>query len=410
MNQMSERDPFEGTAFEGFRHITDYRKIEGVLKARAPAPHRRPSVDHLEQGTLLKIHGDRHSHRRRLEGALFRPEVLEFYSREVLGPTIDRVVDGLVVERDPDGLVRADFVAVGQRIVMELTGTMIGLDNLEKKEKAEDIYQFLVDFTEGIKVEYSTEDQSAVIRQAAESKRRYWEEYVKPARDRRLAILADQGKDALPRDLISLILTDANKDKSWVEEWDDDLLLRECILYLVGAGATTVALSAHAAVDLCRWMEANSTDWDQISDDLVAAAVAEALRLHPPFHALVRDCPEDVHLPELTLNAGDALFIDVVTANQDEKLFGKCPENFDPHREVQSGVPPYGLAFGLGRHFCIGRPLALGGRGTGTHGSLFMIVRKMMDVGMTLDPQAPPQLAKSMESRYVSVPAIFHRL
>jgi cytochrome P450 len=396
-------DPFAGTAFEGYRHVTDYREIERALKARSPAPRRRPNADHIEAGSLLKIHGDRHTHRRRLEGALFSPEVLAGYSREVLGPTIARLVAGLATTCGADGLVRADFVEVGQRIVMEVTAMIIGLDGVREGD-ADEIYRLLVDFTEGIKVEYSTGDQSDVVRRAEEAKQRYWTEYVRPARDRRAAILAEKGPDALPNDLISRVLC----DDSGAEDWDDGLLLRECILYLVGAGATTVALSAHAAVDLCRWLESHPEQ--AVDDDLLRNAVAEALRLHPPFVALVRDCPEAVNGGAFAAAAGETLFIDVRKGNLDPVLFGERPERFDPYRAVAGNVPRYGLSFGLGRHFCIGRPMAIGGRGTGTDGSLFLILRALMDAGMRLDPAEPPTLAMSMESRYARVPVIFERL
>lgn len=396
-------DPFAGTAFEGFRRVTDYREIESALKARSPAPRRRPKADHIEAGTLLKIHGDRHTHRRRLEAALFAPEALARYSREVLAPTIDRELAGLAADRGRDGRVRTDLVEIGQRIVMEVTAGIIGLDDVRGGD-AEEIYRMLVDFTEGIKVEYSTGDQSAVMHRAEEAKRRYWEHYVRPARDRRAAILAARGPDVLPNDLISLVLL----DDSGAEDWDDGLLLRECILYLVGAGATTVALSAHAAVDLCRWLEEHPGR--EIDDDLVRDAVAEALRLHPPFVALVRDCPEPVRTGGFAVDAGETLFIDVRKGNSDPDLFGECPERFDPLRTVAENVPRYGLSFGLGRHFCIGRPMAIGGRGTGTDGSLFLILRALLDAGMQLDPASAPVLADSMESRYAHVPVIFERL
>ncbi|MBA3741977.1 cytochrome P450 [Sporichthya sp.] len=403
---MTSADPFKGTAFEGFRHVTDYREIENALKARAAAPRRRPKADHIEEGTLLKIHGDRHTHRRRLEGALFRPEVLEGYSRDVLAVTIDRVVDGLAAEKGPDGSVRVDLVSLGQRIVMEVTAQIIGLDDFEGK--GAEIYGLLEDFTEGIKVEYSTGDQTEVIARAQAAKRRYWEDYVKPARDRRAALLRNvDGAGAgatLPHDLISLIVQDQD------EQWDDDLLLRECILYVVGAGATTVALVAHTAVDFCRWLEKHPERAEKLDDELLENAIAEALRLHPPFIALVRDCLTSLEGAEFSFEAGETLFLDVGKANLDEGLFGACPREFDPDREVQSQVPRYGLSFGQGRHFCIGRPMALGGRGTGTSGSLFSILRKLLDSGMRLDPEQEPVLASSLESRYAHVPVIFGRL
>jgi len=85
----------------------------------------------------------------------------------------------------------------------------------------------------------------------------------------------------------------------------------------------------------------------------VAALVEEGLRLGPPTHlALFRDAADDIQCPGGTIPAGTRIVLPLDRINRDPAAFDR-PDSFEPGR---SG--PLHLAFGGGRHMCVGLHLA----------------------------------------------------
>jgi cytochrome P450 len=95
-------------------------------------------------------------------------------------------------------------------------------------------------------------------------------------------------------------------------------------------------------------------------DDLVRAAVQEAMRLHPPSYALGRGVTADTELGGYPVPAG-ALVLVVPWATHRDARFWPDPERFDPMRFVgEHDRPPFAyVPFGAGGRACIGRHLAL---------------------------------------------------
>jgi len=63
---------------------------------------------------------------------------------------------------------------------------------------------------------------------------------------------------------------------------------------------------------------------------------------------------------------GQTVLIDRTAIHRDTTVFGPDADAFNPHRETPSRIAPYGLAFGGGRHQCIGKPLVSDVRPAGT--------------------------------------------
>jgi cytochrome P450 len=141
----------------------------------------------------------------------------------------------------------------------------------------------------------------------------------------------------------------------------------EALLFLL-AGHTTTAdvlistlhlLGCHPAVQE-RVAAAAASDAADGPDELVRAAVQEAMRLHPPSYALGRRVAVDTKLGGYAVPAG-ALVLVVPWATHRDARFWPDPERFDPMRFVgEHHRPPFAyMPFSGGGRACIGRHLAL---------------------------------------------------
>jgi cytochrome P450 len=124
------------------------------------------------------------------------------------------------------------------------------------------------------------------------------------------------------------------------------------LLELAAAGSDTTA-------NLVGHMVRHFTDQPQLLDALRGGAAAwedaieEGLRRSAIVTNLMRVTTADVELGEVTIPAGSVVLLNLPAANGDDEHFAD-PLAVDPHR------PNLGahLAFGIGRHFCLGAPLA----------------------------------------------------
>jgi cytochrome P450 len=87
-------------------------------------------------------------------------------------------------------------------------------------------------------------------------------------------------------------------------------------------------------------------------DGLAHTAVNELLRLVSPVQVFGRNAAHDIELHGQTVPAGDVVLLGYGAANRDPRAFD------DPNRCVLDRHPNRHLAFGHGRHLCLGAPLA----------------------------------------------------
>jgi cytochrome P450 len=140
----------------------------------------------------------------------------------------------------------------------------------------------------------------------------------------------------------------------------------EALLFLLGGYTTTAdvlistlhLLGRHAEVQ--EQVAAAARDVEDVADDLVRAAVEEAMRLHPPSHALGRRTAIDTELGGHAVPAGTLVLV-VPWATHRDPRFWPDPERFDPTRFVgEQRRPPFAyVPFGGGRRTCIARRLAM---------------------------------------------------
>lgn len=134
---------------------------------------------------------------------------------------------------------------------------------------------------------------------------------------------------------------------------DDRLTPEEIVgvlILLVGAGIETVMLTIgnlwHAG-----WQHPDQRR--KAFDGQIDRWIAEAMRYEPATQTMLRTATEQVELHGVTVPAGARLLLITAAANRDPDVFAD-PDTFDLDRDTSAT-----LAFGHGRHHCLGANLAL---------------------------------------------------
>jgi cytochrome P450 len=147
--------------------------------------------------------------------------------------------------------------------------------------------------------------------------------------------------------MISRMIVAADSEESVLTA---DQLVGACSLLLFGGHETTTGLIGNGVVTLLDRPAARR----RLRDDpeLGAAAVEELLRFDGPSKIVVRRARAGGDWNGVPLREGQAVFCCLTAANRD-------PEHFEhPHELVVDRTPNHHLAFGWGRHVCLGAQLA----------------------------------------------------
>jgi cytochrome P450 family 142 subfamily A polypeptide 1 len=161
------------------------------------------------------------------------------------------------------------------------------------------------------------------------------------------AVVADRRAKPLQDDLMS-VLVHAEIDG---ERLDDDALLQESLLILVGGDETTRHVLSGGMHALLR----NPDQLERLlgAPHLISSAVEEMLRWVTPIQNMNRTATRDTELHGQRIRAGDKVLLLYVAANRDERVFVH-PHRFDVAREPN----PHVAFGGYGAHFCLGASLA----------------------------------------------------
>ena len=130
----------------------------------------------------------------------------------------------------------------------------------------------------------------------------------------------------------------------------NDELISTCILILNAGHESTVNAAGNGMLALLRHPE--QLKKLQANPQLAASAVEEIMRYDPPLQYFHRYVLHDMQYKGHSLAQGDTIGLLYGSANRDPQAFPD-PDNFDICR-----APNKHLAFGKGRHFCLGAPLA----------------------------------------------------
>lgn len=160
--------------------------------------------------------------------------------------------------------------------------------------------------------------------------------------EKRIAVLRGTPED----NLLSALLQAEHEDHRLTM----DELLANTFLLLSAGNETTTCLLGNGLAALLRYPE----QMQRLRDDpsMIPTAVEEFLRFDSPVQFLGRLATEDVEIGSTRIPKGDLVLAMLAAANRDPARF-ENPDGLDVGREEN-----HHLAFGHGRHFCVGSQLA----------------------------------------------------
>src|SRR4051794_13139401 len=233
--------------------VTDFWEAEEIVKT--PAFHEGRLEDEslpFRGDSIIELDGAEHLPRRRLESQLFARAALRHYETAVLDQSIQRCLDDLKARRGPDGVVRVNLIELSRTILLQIAAAIIGLDAVDSAERTALLADYFAPLDAGVVVKWSSRDHAEVIREGLAAKAGFIRDFVGPSLERRRALLAEHQagnlkRADLPNDLLMLMMMHPNP------EWDEDLVVREAILYLAASIGTSSSATTFAVDELDGW-------------------------------------------------------------------------------------------------------------------------------------------------------------
>lgn len=353
----------ENTGFELW-FVTRFDDVQTVLhdakrfSSRINADTMGPVMGQV----ILAMDGDEHRRYRDVVGRAFRPSALARWEDELIRPTIDELLDSV------RGAGRADLVSdVTSRYPVQVIAGVLGVP-------VEDHALF---HRWAIEISMGPEDFSVSI-PASQALRRYLEPIVE---DRRRS----------PRDdLVSDIVT-AEVDG---QPLSDELVYGFLRLLLPAGAETTYRAMGNCLLALLTHPEV--LDRARTDATVIPPLVEETLRWETSVTMINRETTEDVELDGVVIPAGSSVVCALGSANHDEARYEEG-HVWDGDRAKQAHV-----AFGSGRHQCLGMHLARLELRVG----LEAVIERLP--GLRLDPGAEPPAIEGIAFRGpTSLPVLF---
>jgi cytochrome P450 len=311
----------------------------------------------IRDGIVSIAHGATHRARRRIENTQFRADVLRLYERDLFPKVMEQMLDVLI-----DG-EQVDLFPIGELLSVVLAARRAGieydassLDDLRKLVHHVDL------FSQGSAI-LDAKDPEAVRAAVRVTYAEFERDFVRPAWETRAGLIArvragELAEDDLPHDILTVLLLHRADPQLALD--DDGRVVREVATYLQGGTHTSAQTLVNALDLIFATADAEHTIQRIAADTLFAQRVVqETLRLRPTTPKIKRRAEADTEVAGRKIPKDALVVLDVVTANRDASLFGAAPDEFDPDRTVDPGVPRWGHSFGAGPHQCPGR--AVGG-------------------------------------------------
>ena len=285
--------------------------------------------------TLIQLDGREHALQRGLLTPSFSASSIRERFSDLIGRTIDELT-GAVASRGEADLIGDLVVHLPVRIMAGLLGLPAG-----------DRDQFRAWYTALIQGALNLTADPAVAT-AATSARDELDAYLRP--------LITARRENPGSDLISTLAATTVEGN----QLTDEQIVRFAMLMVFAGGETTEKGLSTTLRNLLAHPEALAAVRQDRS--LLPRAIAESFRYTAPTHMVPRQTREEVQVSGGILPAGAEVMCFLGSANRDERRFAN-PDRFDLHRpeadpeRAFTGQAAH-LAFGGGRHFCLGAVLS----------------------------------------------------
>lgn len=391
--------------------VSTYEQARDVFRAKGLRQALYDEGEIVMADVLVNLHGAEHRDRRRLENRLFRRGTHERYERSVFPPIVTETLAPHVARG------HVELVSFSHELMMNLAATTAGIDRpTGSREETMHLYEYMMRFIEGATLAHFEGDRNAKRREVAVALERFDEEFLAPSVRRRRQLLDDVARGAadpelLPQDVLTTLL--ANLDDLHLP---DDVVRRETCFFLLAGAHTSATAYVRTLHHLFTDPRAGDEHGRGLSLDELQRWVHETIRLQPSSPVAMRWAEVPTTLSDGTeIPAGARVTIDLMSANRDPDAFGPHGDDFDPHREIDSGAAPWGLSFGLGMHACIGQDLAAGldpARSAPGEERLYGLVpvalAATLDAGARPDASDPPRIDPlSARNYWASYPVVF---
>ncbi len=335
--------PFSGmyviTRFEDVRRVlTDAEnftnEITYLTDATEPSERAKRVMETFEEEgwvpakTLAGRDDPDHKNLRAVFNEAFRPKMIEELDDEVRDLAY-RLIDDFIA----DG--HCDWV---RQFAIPLPLLIIGRQMGANPDDIWQIKEWTEAFFHRISLMQSEEEELASVRKEIEA-----QHYFQPIFEH----LRENPDDSLLSSLVNTVI------EAWGRPMNDNELHAEMMADTFVGGSETTTNAISAGVKL---LIEHPEVWQQLKADperYLKPFIEEVLRLESPVQSLMRATAKDVELGGVTIPAGSLINVRYAAANRDERRFDE-PEKIDLDREK----PGAHMAFGSGKHHCLGAPLA----------------------------------------------------
>jgi cytochrome P450 len=270
--------------------------------------------------TILEMDGGAHTVHRGLVANAFRPQSIRRYAEKLVQPVVDELVDGIRRSGGSAELVSA----LTRHYPLVVITRMLGVPVRDYAQ----FHQWSLDL-----IGYRAEAPESGLAAS-----RALKQFLAP-------ILAERRADPQD-DLISeLALAEVEGQRL-----SDDDIYGFCLLLLPAGAETTFRLLGNMLFALLT----HPDQLEEVKSDRSQAvwALEETLRWEPPLIGTARKAMRTATMRGVEIPAGSMVSVMVGPANRDENHYPD-PDRYDIHRRADDH-----LAFGLGKHFCLGYHLA----------------------------------------------------
>lgn len=420
MNTLNNRETLPWA--ENYTRIESYAEIREIMQSQA---FDQGNVErrHFFQGdTILLQDGQEHLERKKIFSPLFSRSTLTEYEKEILDPTIDKVMSDLRADDEAGEIIHTDLVPLIRSMLYRIAARVVGVDGVNTPERTEH-FRILVDRVgEALQGSFSRRPTHEVQAEGLATFKELVEHFLGPSLERRRIMVRDVqngelDKHRLEKDALTLICLHGGEEKT--REGDTEFfsyVWREVAFFLTASTQTTTHTLPHVVLHLLDWFDRHPEDASHLSDlAFLRRAVGDGLRLHQSAPARFRTANQDVTLASgRKVTKGEKLAMFPAVANEETELFGDDAQSFNPHRQCPASLNPWGLTFGAGVHLCMGRSLVTGvyrefDDREGTEGSMVRILKALFSRGVKLDKnRAPQRVSNSYHDAFESIPIVLN--